>query len=433
MLSRVYTPMVTPYARPQIGRNAMPPALDSDEAKSPFQTDTNPSVLADNGDLQRQSGGLKAVQTDSTKKIPLDAVLQDFQSTINALGADEQTRSEVVAYLRVVGLQGNKENPHVPFIKQTLRTAAGTLDQFIGKALGQPSQVVKEWVDALLLQDIDYHIQEPPAWLAQNTSDFAVSPVGTTQAPAELSPPVFDERVKTQVKGYIETAKTLFKQDALSDADATLQKALDTLAVHDQPLWTGKVWQVRARFQDKVGDWQQSAAAYEQAAQSFATGERSDLQAEALHSVASILDEHGEWQQAATHYQTVTELDAQRGDSEALLRSLNDLGSLYLRQGDTGNAVSTLERATRESFKTASTDTAQGDVLNNLGTAYRAQQRYDSAIQAYRQSLKLAKNDSDHARYTSTLQQLAATYVDAGQPAQAMQALQRLTELQAQV
>src|SRR5690606_21177103 len=109
-----------------------------------------------NPDLRRPSNGLQSVQFDQSQKIPLDAVLHDFASTMNALGADEQTRAEVGAYLRVVCLQGNKEHPEVPFIKHSLRTAAGALDQFIAQALGQPSQVVKEWVDALLLQNIDF-------------------------------------------------------------------------------------------------------------------------------------------------------------------------------------------------------------------------------------------------------------------------------------
>jgi tetratricopeptide (TPR) repeat protein len=418
--------MVTPYTRPQVTRGAVPVV---EQERSPFQAEERQEVAADQGDFQRQSAGLKAVQTDQFKKIPLDAVLHDFQSTMDALGADEQTRSEVVTYLQVVGLQGSKEKPEVPFMRQTLRTAAGTLDQFITNALGQPSQVVKEWVDALLLQDIDYQLTEQPDWL-KKTPASSVENAQNAEQFAEVSPPAFDEVVKSQLKALIDTSKTQFKQQNVEAADQSLQRALGILDTHDQPLWNGKVWQLRARFQDKSGNWEQAATAYEQAAQHFETSGRVDLQAESLHTAATILDEQGQYQRAAAHYQTVVTLDSQQGNPAILLNSLNDLGSLYLRQGDTGNAVSTLERATREFFNTPAEQTVQSDVLNNLGAAYRSKQDYDSAIQTFQQSLKLAQTIRDKTRYTSTLQQLAATYVENSQPELAMKALQQLTQLQ---
>ncbi|HEY9745953.1 MAG TPA: hypothetical protein V6C99_07030, partial [Oculatellaceae cyanobacterium] len=106
MVSRVYTPMVAPYARPHPVQG-QPSTLES------VQTDASrqeAAIHAETGDLQRPSAGLKAVQTDQFRKIPLDAVLHDFKSTIDALGADEQTRREVTAYLQIVSLQGSKEN-----------------------------------------------------------------------------------------------------------------------------------------------------------------------------------------------------------------------------------------------------------------------------------------------------------------------------------
>ena len=413
MVSRIYTPLVTPYSRPQTTRSS------DTIIENPFENET--AIAADNGDLQQKSAGLKAVQTDPFQKISLDAVLHDFQSTIDALGADDQTRSEVTAYLKVVGLQGSKEQPEVPFIKQTLKTAAGTLDQFITQALGQPSHVVKEWVDALLLQNIDYHVTEMPAW------------VESTSKPSQTQPPAvssFDNAAKTQIKNLIETAKSQFKQGDSASADTSIQQSLDLLSNYEEPLWNGKVWQLRARFQDKSGNWEQSVNAYKQAAQHFETGNRSDLQAESLYNAASILDEHGQSEQAITHYQTVLGLDTQQGNPQNLLNTMNDLGNAYLRQGNFSDAVSMLENAARATLNTTTDPAVQSDVFNNLGAAYRYQQNYDSATQAFQQALKLSKQSQDKSRYTSSLQQLAATFVDANQPHQAMKALQRLTQLQ---
>lgn len=417
MVSRVYTPLVTPYSRPQMRNVGSPPLGEAEQARQE-------PVASEDNNPGRQSSGLKAVQAEPFKKIPLDAVLHDFQSTLDALAADEKTRSEVVAYLQVVSLQGSKDTPEVPFMKQTLRTAAGTLDQFITRALGQPSQVVKEWVDALLLQDIDFHIQETPAWLAAN-------PAIPSTTLENVSPiPTFNESDKAQVKALINTARRDFKTDGLKKAEAGLQRALDILEPHEQPLWKGKVWQVRARLQDKGSQSEQAVSSYEQAAQYFELGKRPDLQAEALHQAASILDEQGQYDRAAVHYQTVVTLDGQQNNPNLLLNSLNDLGSLYLRKGDTVNAVATLEEAAQKATAASAEAPLQSDVLNNLGMAYRARQNYPSAIQAFQKSLRLAQNIRDKSRYASTLQHLAAAYVENSQPELAMKALQRLSKLQ---
>lgn len=427
MVSRVYTPLVTPYSRPQRERG---PAVAPKREKSPFQPEAQGTpVSAENDNLQKPSAGLKAVQTDRFQKIPLDAVLHDFQSTMDALGADERTRSEVVTYLQAVGLQGAKENPEVPFMKHTLRTAAGTLDQFITQALGQPSQVVKEWLDALLLQEIDFHIEETPDWLAKPKETPQEEPQGV-HASQEPPAPEFDKTVKVQLKRLIEKAKVEFKKQGVESADSTLQQALGLLEAHEQPLWRGKVWQLRARLQDKAGHWQQAASAYEQAAIQFETGGRADWQAESLHQAASILDEQGQYERAAAHYQAVVALDSEHGDSAILIHSLNDLGSLHLRQGEAAKAVATLERASKEALKIPQEPDLQSDVLNNLGAAYRLRQRHEAAIRAFRQSLRLAQASRDKTRYISTLQQLAATYVENSQPELAIKALQRLKELQ---
>src|SRR5690606_21492406 len=152
----------------------------------------------------------------------------------------------VNAYLRVVRLQGNKEQPEVPFIKHSLRTAAGALDQFIARALGQPSQVVKEWVDALLLQNIDFHTDVRPdeALLSASASH------PTSQAAS--SPPSSDNPAwdKHQLKTLIDAAKVHQQAGQHREADQQLQAALNMLEAHPQPQpeLTGKLWSLRGRF-----------------------------------------------------------------------------------------------------------------------------------------------------------------------------------------
>jgi tetratricopeptide (TPR) repeat protein len=448
MVSRVYTPLITLYNRPQgAGQNRGPVSSPLDDPSGGQKSATRQAppqvdVQTEGSNARRPSVGLQAVQLDRSQKIPLDAVLHDFRNTINALGADDQTRAEVGAYLRVVSLQGAKAQPEIPFIKQTLRTAAGALDQYISKALGQPSQVVKEWVDALLLQDIDFHTDQPlvdePTPSAKTTADTPPNPApeqpdemadSKAQAAETSQLSVTD---KTRLKTLIEQAKAEQQAGKPEAAQSRLQAALDLLDGKEHPEWEGKVWHLRGRFYDKSGEWEQAVHAYEQAANRFEAAGRPERQAQGLQAAASILEEHGQMTQALNYYRQVVSLDeqnaAQTGDRSLLARSLNDLGSAYLRSGDAGNAVATLEAAAQSAGQVP--PKAASDIFSNLGAAHRRLKNYEHADQAYRLSLQAAKAGRDKNRYISTLQQMATLYVEAHRPDQAMKALNRLRQLQ---
>lgn len=431
MVSRVYTPLIPSYQRSQgVGnpRGAVASATD-EQRELPNQQG------ADGDASNRPSAGLRAVQFDRFQKIPLDAVIHDFKSTMTALGADEKTRSEVAAYLNVVRLQAAKEQPEVPFIKHTLRTAANSLDQFIGGALGQPSHVVKEWVDALLLQDIDYHADLPPESvqavepssadaLADNASTLELSEESTSGHESAVS-----TSTKAQLKTLIEAAKTAQKSGQPIDAAQQLEDALALLENQNKPAWEGKIWQLKGRFSDQNGQWEEAVSAFEQAASKFEVANLPQKRANALHAAGSILEDHGQLESAKTYYQQVVSLDTQFGDAKAQLRSLNDLGSLYLRQGDANQATQTLQQAAQILQSNPMPAQVHSDILSNLASAQRQAKAYPDAIQNYQQSLKAAKNAKDRTRYTSTLQQLASVFVEANQPDQAMKALQRLKAL----
>ncbi len=446
MVSRVYTPIITPYNRAQAAsqhRGAVSGPLDENRPKArPEENLFQPQrQQADSGDQQRSSGGLQAVQMDPLRKIPLEAVLHDFHSTMQALGTDDKTRAEVEAYLQVVNLQGGKAQPEVGFIKHTLRTAAGTLDQYITEALGQPSQVVKEWVDALLMQDIDYRSKasdtaNPPASPPTvGKSQNEVPPLNTAmeKAPEARQAIALDSAQKTRMRSLIESAKSSQQAGQNQQAQTQLDEALGLLSAQGQPEWEGKVWHLKGRFHDKNGAWQQAVGAFDQAAGKFSEAGRPDKQAQALQATASIWEEHGRLEQAEQAYRQVVALDqqtaARTGDRGLLTRSLNDLGSVHLRRGDTAQAVSILEQAAKELRQNPDNPALSSDVFSNLGAAYRGQRQFNQASLAYRQAMQDAKTSRDRGRYASSLQQLAAVYAEAEQPEQAMKALQRLDTL----
>ncbi len=436
MVSRVYTPLITPYQRPQQNAgNGNAGTVNPDEQKASGWQPPQAEQQRAARESGSSSSGLKAIQHSQFQKIPLNDVIHDFNNTMTALGVDETTQQEVATYLGVVRLQAGKEQPEVGYIKQTLRTAANTLDQYIGKALGQPSKVVKEWVDALLMQDIDYKANiapeevNPPKTASQRPPSQPPDP-GPDTNPTMVPPDKAETTgVKTQLKSLIETAKTLQSQQQFLQADETLQTALDLLQERNKPDWEGKVWGLRGKILDQGGQWQKALNAYEQAADRFAQAQLPQKQSYALQAAASLLEDHGDLQKAKGYYEQVVSLDEKTGDSRTLLHSLNDLGSVALKVGDTTQAIQALEKAAQLLPTENISPAVQSDIQANLAAAYRRTQNYSQAIDTYQQSLRTARQAKDKTRYISGLQQLASLFVEANQPQNAMKALQRLQQL----
>lgn len=450
MVSRLYTPMVPPYTRPHGAGQPVSSATDQ-ERKPAFPLPpppAQPETAASSDDAStstRPSAGLQAVQVSPNQKIPLSAVLHDFNSTMSALGADAQTRAEVNSYLRVVQLQGAKEHPEVPFIKHTLKTAAGTLDQFISQALGQPSKVVKEWVDALLMQDIDYHSDLPAPFTPDDDAPTAMATAAlteespnsaTTHASQRVSPGSSSDAgaLKTRIQILMDGAKQDFAAGRVDTANAQLQTALDLLDGQNKPGWEGRVWHLRGRFEDASGQWEAAASSYETAASRFEQAHLPARQAKSLHSLASVLAEHNQAERAQGYFRQVVALDeqvfAQTGQNpRALIRSLNDLGSVSLQLNQPAEAIAPLQRAAQLAQAHQLPAVVRSDLLSNLGAAQRANQHLDAAAQSYRQAAQNARQARSKARYVHSLQHMAAVLIEANQPEQAMKALQHLQRM----
>ncbi|WP_373531444.1 tetratricopeptide repeat protein [Vampirovibrio sp.] len=433
MVSRIYTPLIAPYQRSQNAGNGRGPIPADAEPKPGWAPASNEPT--DTVSAGQSASGLKAVQYNQFQKIPLNDVIHDFRNTMTALGADENTQQEVSAYLNVVRYQAGKDQPEVGFIKHSLRTAANTLDQYIGKALGQPSKVVREWVDALLTQDIDYKADisaEETTVATQKPLHEETAGQNLTDASAEvLEADGLGLKIsaKSELKSLIEAAKAEQQQKHYDRADEKLQAALDLLADKNKPEWAGKVWGLRGKIYDQAGHWEKAVHAYDQAAQQFEQAALPLKQSNALHAMASILEDHGDSQRAKGYYQQVAALDALHADPQTQLRSLNDLGSIALRTGDTTEAIKALQQAASLMPTQTIPPGVRSDLQTNLGAAYRKNREYPKAIASYQQSLGAAKQAKDKARYTSALQQLASVYVEANQPENAMKAMQRLKQL----
>lgn len=447
MIPRVYTPPVAPYARSQRGGLQRGAPSSTDENPSPFrrsEPDDPTKTSRPNGESPSRltpAAGLQSVQYERFQQIPLNAVLGDFHKTMTSLNADEATQAEVSVYLRAISLQGGKPEPDVPFIRHTLRTAANTLDQYIGNALGQPSKVVREWVDALLLQNIDFHSDTPfePTERASSSEPGQASakPAGPGEPQTEQTetPPrdTIDLDGKKRLKSLIESAKAAHDAGKTDEAERYLEDALTQLKDKGFPQWEGKIHRLRGRFAERDGDWEKALSVYERAADCFQAAGQTDRQADTQHDMASILEDHGRLTEAREMYQRVLTLDEERpqGDITTQIRTLQDLGRVDLRRGQTADALEHLNTALARSRQAQQEgreipSSIQSDLLSSRGAAYRRSGQMDEAMQSYREAARLARSGGDASGYANALQQYAATLVEGGRNGEAMKVLQAI-------
>lgn len=88
--------------------------------------------------------------------INISQILVDFRNTIVSIGAPPELERTVNEYISLVEVESNKETPRKETIITNLKTASKMLDEYISQTLKKPSTVVQDWMDAFLLQQVDY-------------------------------------------------------------------------------------------------------------------------------------------------------------------------------------------------------------------------------------------------------------------------------------
>jgi hypothetical protein len=405
-------------------------------------------------------------QSNGSLTISLGSVLQDMQSTTQALGADATLTEEIDSYLKVIRFEGGKEKPAVPMIKQLLYTAADRLDQHVTRTLDQPKpvSVVREWVDALLLQPIDYKRTEAPTeptalQKAAEEVNATVQPVdsaapqpergGSDRDPSrggdstqELQKPTpvqksskpaqaVEETVaadslsvaeKQRLKSAIDEFNLRSGFGDVSKARTAMASALQLLEGKNRPDLEAKCHSLLGRLYEKTGQLPQAAQAYQSAAQAFGNAQRPDRQASRLADVARVQEQSGQLREAISTLQTaLRQLPPDAVAQTAPM--LNDLGSLHHQTSNLASARQAYLDAAAVAQRPGGDKKLLVDIFSNLGAVYRENQAYPLAAKAYRASLQAAKDAGATDSYISTLQRFAGLYMDAGRPQQARQLL----------
>jgi tetratricopeptide (TPR) repeat protein len=425
MVTQLYTAPLKPYNSNNIGMN------------SPLGPKKKEMELSFNDQESQQGGGnmLSAMKEHSQKGIiSIQAILGDFQSTMEALGVTPEVQQEIVPYLQVVAHQAHRPQPATPLIKQNLRAAADTMDNFISDTLGQKSNVVREWVDALLLQPVEFHSDKPisinnsgmqnplgqanGSSHADNSDDMEPFPSVTVQGRTTT----LNRQDQDFIRQTLQKAKAAMKANQPDTALGLYQRVLNKLQGADHPELEGRVLYQMGRTMDKAHKPHEAKTYYQQANDALLQTHQPKLQAKIQRALGNIHRNEGNMDRAVEHYKESLALFSSASDEAGQVPVLNQLGILYYQQGQTREAKRTFQQSL-EKAKTSHPKMVS-DILSNLGGLSRSEGKKGKAFSYYKQSLMAAREQNNREGVRQTLQDIAALYLDAGKPDKALKALQ---------
>lgn len=416
MLTQLYTPQIRHIAklprRPQVTaegneRESIDDALHAEKTQRP-----EPDSSEQQGRQQR-GGTLASLEEQQARgSISITTILSDFKKTLESINASKEIKDEVLPYLQVVAHQSKQRNPAVSLIKQNLTIAASSIDQFISTSLGQPSHVVKEWVDALLLQPINFNYDSRQARPSNiNTPNEAES------NRKELSP----EEITT-LEGVLNTAQEALQQKDNETAKANFLTALEQLGDAENPILQARTHYGLGRVAQTESEAPKALGYYQQSLLDLAPLEPHPMQGRIYGLLSGLQRELGETDASYSSLEKARTIYKHLNQPAMEGKILNRLGKLYLDDKNYPVAESTLNEALESSSSTTNTL----ETLEQLGRGYREQSKTKDAFQAYRQAIELTQETNDIDSFKRVAQQVASLYLENGKPDKAYALLQRV-------
>ena len=333
-------------------------------------------------------------------KINIKQLLIDFNSTLNAIGASEDVENEVKTYLGLVEHQSQKENPNKKMIVSNLKIAADVLDTYISETLNKPSKVVKDWVDALLMQNIDFKSDEK---ITKGAFESITGELPQTAKLAEKKlaqkaqkqDEVVEEQIKTQEENIQKT------QDILTPAlmvDVQDEKIKSLISESDEFVLTSP------------------KKSLELLSEAFSIAQNlSDrsAMAEIYSKIAAVQNNLNNLPQALDCLHASTTLAYSIGDDFLKTQNHKQMGKIYDEAGYMQTALVHYFASIAVDGKLDDTEN-QADTLTNIGKMYTSRYAEDEAVDFYKDALELAKVTKNLDIMSNIFQNTALTFKNSG-------------------
>ncbi len=396
-----YTVNIQPYV--------VPPSVmyqqEKQEIKPYEQKPQNADSFQQNKDQSRQQN-FQTVNYNSTK-INIGQVLTDFQNTLKAIAAPQEVEEEIQGYLKLIEIQSKKENPSIDIIKLNLRTASKILDTYISETLQKPSKVVEEWINALLLQQIDF--KHDPEKAELSAAEQIIN--GQKQDEEEKQEQKQDEEPKENQK---ENSKAVNIFEKATSQEPFLPKDKNLRQLY-----------MNAKIYTQQKDYQNALKTYKSSLQLAQKLNDTEAQAYIYNNVGDIFNKQNNLPKALRCYQeSINSTD----DIGLKSKSHHKLGNLY-------NELNKFDPSMEHYFESLAFKGElediknQSKILENIGEMHAKKYSSREAISYFKLGVDLAKETKDTKRMSSIFSKTAQTFKQTGKSDKAAKYYQKAIEL----
>jgi len=255
--------------------------------------------------------------------------VEDFKKTLTAIDAPKEINEEVKTYLKLVDAQSLKEKPSSRLIRSNLVNAAGILDDYITETLKKPSKVVSGWIDALLLQKIDYKADKTIGSSAEISQTEEKKLPEPEKINVQVNQPAINDPINKKSEKLYRKAEKLTDSGKFRQALATYEKILPEIQKNQAKKIETKIYLDKAYIYDLNKNFPAALENYNNAAKIASEAGDNKLRALSHYNMGSIYDNFGKTDLALRHYYQALSLDGQVENLKAQSHTLNDAGNIF--------------------------------------------------------------------------------------------------------
>jgi len=356
----------------------------------------------------------KSVIDYKSGNVNISQILSDFKNTVVAIGAPQELEQEVYDYLNLAKIQSQKASPSRGIIRTNLKNAAEILDDYITKTLNKDSKVVSNWIDALLLQKVDYEYKDRIKSQEKSINRQVANNFAPEQSePAITEPDIVSEKPPeqkqfnpdiTRLKVYIRKFEKLAEGDDFQRALLQGNKALNLAEKLGKEKAQAKIYLEFGNIYDTMADIPSALENYHNAAMIAAGAADFKTQASAHYNMGSIYDDLGLTDVAIGHYFKALGLDGELEGLGSQAQTLNDIGNIFSFEKNYKQAL--VYYGIGYGLAGEQKDTSgQACILNNTAEAFKELGYDKKALEFYRKSAGYDRESGNMYRLADTLEQ----------------------------
>ncbi len=269
--------------------------------------------------------------------INISQILRDFKNTGIAIGAPDEIMEDINSYIALIEKQVKGDSPNKAIVHSNLKNGAILLDKYISETLNKDSKVVENWVDAILLQQVNYKYDDgqvneqlavkfPKSEKETAREDVKQDSAETSKNEAEEQKKAFVVPRDTQLKSMFLRAKKMSCAKDYKTAMETFKTALDRAIELKDTETESKILYEIGNIYDKNDYLAQALTSYNH---SIKKTTDLNVKAKAHYSMAQIYDDVYQYESAIDHYVSTISYAGETDNLAVQSTSLAKIGKIY--------------------------------------------------------------------------------------------------------